>query len=91
MLSSLTRALTLTVTMTLTAGLQAAEPSQASTQMVVKSNSDFAIDLYRQLAKENEGKNLFFSPYSISSALAMTAEGARGETAEQMGSVLRFP
>ena len=91
MFSSLTRAFTLTVTMTLTAGWQAAEPSQASTKMVVKSNSDFAIDLYRQLAKENEGMNLFFSPYSISSALAMTAEGARGETAEQMGSVLRFP
>ena len=37
------------------------------------------------------GKNLFFSPYSVSSALAMTAEGARGETASEMGKVLRFP
>lgn len=58
---------------------------------VVKSNSDFALDLYARLAQENQGKNLFFSPYSLSSALAMVAEGARSETAEQMGKVLRYP
>jgi serine protease inhibitor len=58
---------------------------------VVKSNSDFALDLYNRLRAERAGKNLFFSPYSVSSALAMVAEGARGETAEQMGKVLRFP
>jgi serine protease inhibitor len=58
---------------------------------VVTANCGFAADLYQELAKENQGKNLFFSPYSMSSALAMTAEGARGETAAQMGKVLRFP
>jgi len=63
----------------------------APVKETVKANSDFAFDLYRQLAKENTGKNLFFSPYSVSSALAMTAEGARDETAEEMGKVLRFP
>jgi len=57
----------------------------------VQANSDFAFDMYQQLSKENAGENLFFSPYSISSALAMTAEGARGETAVEMGKVLRFP
>jgi serine protease inhibitor len=57
----------------------------------VAANADFALDLYGQLAKEKEGKNLFFSPYSMSSALAMTAEGARGQTADEMGKVLRFP
>jgi serine protease inhibitor len=57
----------------------------------VTANDDFAVDLYRQLAKENAGKNLFFSPYSMSVALTMTAEGARGETALQMGKTLRFP
>ncbi len=57
----------------------------------IQANSDFAWDLYAQLAKANAGKNLFFSPYSISSALAMTAEGARGATALEMGNVLRFP
>jgi serine protease inhibitor len=71
--------------------LLAAEPEQAPVNHALVANSDFALDLYRQLAKENPGKNLFFSPYSLSSALAMTAEGARGETAAQMGQVLRFP
>lgn len=63
----------------------------APEKITVQANSDFAFDLYKQLAKENEGKNLFFSPYSVSGALAMTAEGARGKTAEEMGKVLRFP
>jgi serine protease inhibitor len=57
----------------------------------VAANADFALDLYGQLAKENDGKNLFFSPYSMSNALAMTVEGARGQTADEMGKVLRFP
>jgi serpin B len=59
----------------------------------VAANSDFAVDLYRQLTNEekNLGKNVFFSPYSVFCALAMTAEGARGETAAQMGKTLHFP
>jgi serine protease inhibitor len=69
----------------------AAETEQASVKHAVQANSDFAFDLFKQLADENSGKNLFFSPYSVSGALAMTAEGARGETAMEMGKVLRFP
>ena len=69
----------------------AGEVDKAAVAPVVEANSDFAIDLYQQLAKENAVENLFFSPYSISSALAMTAEGARGQTADEMGKVLRFP
>ena len=71
--------------------LLAAEQAAAPVKHAVQANSDFAWDLYGQLAKENGGKNLFFSPYSISSALAMTAEGARGQTAKEMGTVLRLP
>src|SRR5262249_38573234 len=52
---------------------------------VVKANSDFALDLYARLGRQNQGKNLFFSPYSLSSALTMVPEGARSETAEEMG------
>jgi serine protease inhibitor len=55
------------------------------------SNSDFAIALYGQLAAERPGENLFFSPFSISSALLIATEGASGETAEQMGKALRVP
>jgi len=56
-----------------------------------KSNTRFAVDLYRQLASENAGENLFFSPWSISGAMTILAEGARGETAEQIGRVLQLP
>ncbi|MGE5607243.1 MAG: serpin family protein, partial [Bacteroidota bacterium] len=55
---------------------------------VVKGNNDFAFDLYRVTASEKG--NLFFSPYSVSSALAMTYAGARGETAKQMEKTLHF-
>ncbi len=55
---------------------------------VVAGNTAFALELYGEL-KGSEG-NLFFSPYSISSALAMTRVGARGETARQMSEVLHL-
>ena len=71
--------------------LLTAEAGKAPQSCAIAANSGFAFDLYRQLAKEYSGKNLFFSPYSMSGALAMAAEGARGETADQMGKVLRFP
>jgi serine protease inhibitor len=58
---------------------------------VAKANNDFALDLYARLADDNKDKNLFFSPYSVSGALAMVAEGARAETADEMGKVLRYP
>ncbi len=51
-------------------------------------NATFALDLYRQLAGSDE--NLFFSPYSISLALAMTYAGAVRETESQMAETLRF-
>ncbi len=57
---------------------------------VVRANSEFALALYARLSEDNRGRNLFFSPYSVSSALALVVEGARGETAEQMGRVLRY-
>ena len=60
----------------------------SNTDDVVRSNTRFAIDLYRKL-KTDEG-NLFFSPYSISTALAMAYGGARGDTAVQMADVLQF-
>jgi len=49
---------------------------------VTAGNTSFALDLYRQI-KGEEG-NLFFSPYSISTALSMAYAGARGETEKQM-------
>lgn len=54
---------------------------------LVEGNNQFALDLYKKLAETEKG-NIFFSPYSISSALAMTYAGARGQTAEEMAKVL---
>jgi serpin B len=61
---------------------------KSDVKSVVKSNSEFALALYQQL-RDKEG-NLFFSPYSISNALAMTAGGARGETLDEMVKTLHF-
>ena len=55
---------------------------------LVDGNTAFAVDLYHQL-RDKPG-NLFFSPTSISTALAMTYAGARGETAVQMAHTLHF-
>jgi serpin B len=55
---------------------------------LVEGNSLFALDLYQAL-REQEG-NLFYSPYSISAALAMTYAGARGQTEAQMAQALHF-
>lgn len=56
---------------------------------VVAGNNQFAFELFSKVRKE-EG-NLFCSPFSVSTALAMTAAGARGKTAQEMIEVLHFP
>src|SRR5262249_14438778 len=63
---------------------------QTDAAAVVKGNDAFAFDLYAQLARERPGKNLFFSPCSISTALAMTYAGARGDTEREMAKALHF-
>jgi len=60
----------------------------AQTKTLAQSNNAFTAKLFQQL-RTAEG-NLFFSPYSIRTSLAMTYAGARGRTAEQMKSALNF-
>jgi serpin B len=55
---------------------------------IIQYNTAFAVDIYQQL-RSSEG-NLFLSPYSISSCLAMTYAGARDDTEKQMAQALHF-
>jgi hypothetical protein len=73
------------------AGPSSSRAAESAPNPAAVATTDFSLAIYKQLAGENVGKNLFFSPYSMEVALSMTAEGARGETALQMGKALRFP
>ncbi len=67
-----------------------ANPSVAPADLssLVSGNNGFALELYQQL--KGEGKNLFYSPYSISLMLAMTYAGAHGANAQQMAEAMNF-
>jgi serpin B len=57
---------------------------------VVAAVRSFTTDLYREAARATRD-NLVLSPYSVFVALAMTRNGARGTTAEEMDAVLHSP
>ncbi|XP_021241977.1 heterochromatin-associated protein MENT isoform X1 [Numida meleagris] len=59
-------------------------------EQVSASVGNFTIDLFNKLNETNRDKNIFFSPWSISSALALTYLGAKGNTAREMAEVLHF-
>ncbi len=63
--------------------------TEESVQTLSEAMNDFSCELYKMIANDTH-ENLFFSPYSIFTALSMTYEGARGDTAEQMKTVLGF-
>ncbi|XP_009920684.2 heterochromatin-associated protein MENT [Haliaeetus albicilla] len=59
-------------------------------ELVSTSVGKFTVDLFNKLNETNKGKNIFFSPWSISSALALMYLGAKGNTAREMAEVLHF-
>lgn len=65
----------------------------AAEKAVIAANNQFGLELYQKFAKDqkNRNANLFYSPFSLSSALAITTEGAKGTTATQLMSVFHFP
>lgn len=95
-------ALLMTLSMPLSAGCGSEEPGEVAdtggsalpaasrdeVDALVEGNNEFAFELYSRLSGDD---NLFFSPYSITAALSMTAAGARGNTELEMAGVLRFP
>ncbi|MCW5833743.1 MAG: serpin family protein [Labilithrix sp.] len=64
------------------------EPAEA--ESFAADQATFAIDLYHAVAKEAPGDDVFLSPVSVSTALAMTFAGARGETRAEMQAALAF-
>jgi serpin B len=69
---------------------QAPAPSAGVQPAIETGNAEFASDLLTQLAGQQSGNNFFYSPYSISAALAMTYAGAATTTAQQMAQVLHL-
>uniref|UniRef100_A0A3Q3K5E0 Serpin domain-containing protein n=1 Tax=Monopterus albus TaxID=43700 RepID=A0A3Q3K5E0_MONAL len=58
--------------------------TMASPSLLSQANASFCLALFKNLADEDKTANVFFSPFSISSALAMVMLGARGNTATQI-------
>jgi len=61
--------------------------NQSDVSLLVSGNTDFACSAYQHIKGDG---NVFYSPYSISLALAMTYAGARNETETQMAKTLHF-
>ena len=57
---------------------------------LVSANNRFAFQIFKELVEEDAGKNIFISPFSISTALAMTYNGAEGSTEESMSETLEY-
>jgi serpin B len=72
------------------ARVMAPEVPLADLQELRRGTGAFAFALCRTLREDREGSNFFYSPFSISIALAMTWAGARGETEREMADVLHF-
>lgn len=59
------------------------------TKEAVQGNNRFSLELFSNIVKKEKG-NVFFSPFSISSAFAMVYEGASGKTADEIRSAFHF-
>lgn len=59
-------------------------------EQLSSANSLFALELFHTLSESNPTGNIFFSPFSISSALAMVFLGAKGSTAAQLSKTFHF-
>ena len=68
---------------------QSGATPEFSASSLAEASNYFALDLFRQI--QSKSGNLVYSPYSISTVMAMCYSGAKGKTAEQMSGVLYFP
>jgi serpin B len=63
-------------------------PISTSEKQVESATNSFAANLFGQVATQEQGKNFFISPLSVSMALAMTLNGANGQTYSDMQKTL---
>jgi serpin B len=63
-------------------------PLTRSEAQLVASDNTFGLRLFRELARDRRDENVFVSPLSVSMALGMTLNGARGATADSMRAAL---
>ena len=66
-------------------------PVSAEAKAAAVANGNFAVDIYKHLAQANPGENVFVSPFSLSMALTMAAEGATDQTLQEMSDCLHLP
>ena len=67
------------------------EPAVGSTDnSIITANVQFGFNLFDEICKTEQDKNIFISPFSISVALAMTLNGAAGETEQAMTNTLQL-
>jgi serine protease inhibitor len=71
------------------AGLAALAASPSDREKLATANTGFAFDLLKQITREQPDTNVFISPFSVSTALQMVANGAAGETKAEMQRVLK--
>ena len=69
------------------------QPATENEKNVAEANNQFAFSLYSNISRnpESMNRNFFFSPFGISSSMAIVYEGARGDTAREIQSVFHFP
>ena len=65
-------------------------PSTTESFDVIGANNQFAINFYSHVSQQND-ENIFFSPWSISTAFAIAYEGSRDKTAQEIQQVFGFP
>ena len=87
-MSTLKRLTLITMLMTGISIRAGAQATSNEVRALADGNNTFALNLYAQIKSTNS--NLFFSPYSVSTCLAMVYAGAQGQTATQMAQTLHF-